>query len=218
MVFQGKPRASMRTMGLAVLMMFFLRDRGSFCSDRCERKWFAKDGDDAGPVKPRPQDAVAPAVQRSAGALRFCSTNGRRQGGPTIPARTKAFKPDSAGSGERDRRDFQEHNDMDQQPLQQSYPDRRHGDGGVPTCTMRTQPLPLMSAAARVPARSRLTRFAVPFLAVFAYYALGVCTFAVMAAGNVPGGGDVRQLAWYATEITSPIALAIALAAGRWWV
>jgi hypothetical protein len=107
---------------------------------------------------------------------------------------------------------------MDQQPLQQSYPDRRHGDGGVPTRSMRTQPLALVPAAAWRPARSRLTRFAVPFLAVLGYYALGVATFAVMAAGNVPGGGDVPQLAWYATEITSPIALAIALAAGRWWV
>jgi hypothetical protein len=106
---------------------------------------------------------------------------------------------------------------MDQQP-QQSFPDRRHGDGGIPTCTMRTQPMPLASAARRRPARSRLTRFAVPFLAVFAYYALGVCTFAVMAAGSVPGGGDVPQLAWYATQVTSPIALAVALAAGRWWV
>ena len=107
---------------------------------------------------------------------------------------------------------------MDQQPLQQSHHDRRHGDGGVPTRTMRTQPLPLLPAAAWRPARNRLMRFAVPFLAVLGYYALGVGVFAVMAAGNVPGGGDVPQLAWYATETTSPVALAIALAAGRWWV
>jgi len=107
---------------------------------------------------------------------------------------------------------------MDQQPLQQNYQDRRLGDGGVSIRTMRTQPLPLMPAAPWYPARNRLMRFAVPFLAVLGYYALGVGVFAVMAAGNVPGGGDVPQLAWYATETTSPIALAIALAAGRWWV
>jgi hypothetical protein len=33
-----------------------------------------------------------------------------------------------------------------------------------------------------------------------------------------PGGGDVSQLIWSAAENTGPIALAIALAAGCWWV
>lgn len=108
---------------------------------------------------------------------------------------------------------------MDQQPLQQRHEDRRHGKSGVPTRTMCTQPLPLlMPAWAPQPAPGPGRRFAIPFLAVLGYYALGVCTFAVMAAANTPGGGDVSQLIWYAAQNTSPIALAAALAAGRWWV
>jgi hypothetical protein len=49
---------------------------------------------------------------------------------------------------------------------------------------MRIEPLPVLPAAAWRPARNRLMRFTVPFLAVLTYYALGVCTFAVMAAGT----------------------------------
>ncbi|OUM03822.1 hypothetical protein [Variovorax sp. JS1663] len=80
---------------------------------------------------------------------------------------------------------------------------------------MRTQPLPLAYPAA--PHRTK--RFAaLPFLTVLGYYALGVCTFSIMAAGNVPGGGDVSWMAWHAIETTGPVALVLALAAGRWWV
>ncbi|WP_162583291.1 hypothetical protein [Variovorax sp. PBS-H4] len=61
-------------------------------------------------------------------------------------------------------------------------------------------------------------RFATPFLAVLAYYALGVCTFSVMAASNIPGGGNVAQLIWQAVDHTSLLAVAAALAAGCWWV
>ncbi|VTU39285.1 hypothetical protein H6CHR_05437 [Variovorax sp. PBL-H6] len=110
---------------------------------------------------------------------------------------------------------------MDQQPLQQPHQHRRYGKGGVPTRTMCTQPLPLpllMSTRAPRPAPSLARRFAIPFFAVLGHYALGVCTFAVMAAGNVPGGGDVPQLIWHAVENTSVIALAVALAAACWWV
>jgi len=78
-------------------------------------------------------------------------------------------------------------------------------------------PLPSLAAAQRK-ARGPVMGFAVPFLAVMGYYALGICTFALMAASSVPGGGEVSQLAWCATESTSPLALAAALAAGRWWV
>ena len=82
---------------------------------------------------------------------------------------------------------------------------------------LRTQPLPLLTPADRV--RLRVKRFsALPFLAVLGYYALGLCTFGVMAAANVPGGGDVPLMVWHAAENTSPIALVAALAAGRWWV
>ena len=82
---------------------------------------------------------------------------------------------------------------------------------------MRTQPLPLLTPADRV--RVRVKRFAaLPFLAVLGHYALGLCTFGVMAAGNVPGGGDVPLMVWHAAENTGPIALVVALAAGRWWV
>jgi hypothetical protein len=82
---------------------------------------------------------------------------------------------------------------------------------------MRTQPLPLLTPHDRL--RVRVKRFAaLPFLAVLGYYALGLCTFGVMAAGNVPGGGDVPLMVWQAAENTGPIALVVALAAGRWWV
>jgi hypothetical protein len=110
---------------------------------------------------------------------------------------------------------------MDQQPFQRRHEDRRHGNGGVPTRTLCTQPLPLpllVSARAPRPAPSLARRFAIPFFAVLGHYALGVCTFSVMAAGNVPGGGDVPRLIWYAVENTGLIALAVALAAGCWWV
>jgi len=110
---------------------------------------------------------------------------------------------------------------MDQQPFQQRHEDRRHGKGGVPTRAMCTQPLPLplpRSAGVARPAPGPWRRFAIPFLAVLGHYALGVCTFSVMAAANVPGGGDVPQMAWHAVENTSLIALAVALAAGCWWV
>ena len=110
---------------------------------------------------------------------------------------------------------------MDQKPFQQRHEDRRPGKGGAPTRAMCTQPLPLpllSSTRAQRPAPGRGRRFAIPFLAVLGHYALGVCTFSVMAAANVPGGGDVSQLIWSAAENTGPIALAIALAAGCWWV
>lgn len=86
---------------------------------------------------------------------------------------------------------------------------------------MCTQPLPLpQPTSVRAPRQTPgpVRRFAIPFLAVMGYYALGVCTFSVMAAANVPGGGDVPQVIWRAVENTSLIALAAALAAGRWWV
>ena len=63
-----------------------------------------------------------------------------------------------------------------------------------------------------------LRGFAVPFLTVLGYYAVGIFTFSVMAAANVPGGGDVAELAWQAIKNTNLLALAAALAAGRWWV
>jgi hypothetical protein len=108
-------------------------------------------------------------------------------------------------------------NNMDQQSLQQRHEDRRHGNGGAPTRTMCTQPLPLLVPRwAPRPAPGPVRRFAIPFLAVLGYYALGVCTFSVMAAGNVPG--DVPRMIWHAAENTSLIALAAALAAGCWWV
>ncbi len=112
---------------------------------------------------------------------------------------------------------------MDQQRFQQRHEDRRHGKGGVPTRAVCTQPLPLPlpqlnSAGVSRPAPGPVRRFGVPFLAVLAYYGLGVCTFSVMAAGNVPGGGDVSQMVWSAVENTSLLALAAALAAGCWWV
>ncbi|MBT2300729.1 hypothetical protein J7E70_09660 [Variovorax paradoxus] len=78
-------------------------------------------------------------------------------------------------------------------------------------------PLPSLAAVQRK-ARGPVMGFAVPFLAVMGYYAIGICTFALMAASSVPGGGEVSQLAWCAAESTSPLALAAALAAGRWWV
>jgi hypothetical protein len=109
---------------------------------------------------------------------------------------------------------------MDQQPSQQRQ-DRRHGNGGAPTRTMCTQPLPLpqlRSARAPRPAPGPGRRFAIAFLTVLGHYALGVCTFSVMAAANVPGGGDVPQMVWHAVENTSLIAVAVALAAGCWWV
>src|SRR5690349_6766080 len=103
---------------------------------------------------------------------------------------------------------------MDQQP-RQHHEDRRHGKSGVPTRIMCTQPLPLrMRDPAPRRAAGRVRRFAVSFVAVLGYYALGVGTFSVMAAGNVPGGGDVSQLISCAIENTSLIALAVALAAG----
>jgi hypothetical protein len=122
----------------------------------------------------------------------------------------------------RDRREprFDEHDNMDQQPQQQQHNEhRRHGEGGVPTRTTCTQPLPLV-VPDQAPRQSPgpVKRFAAPFLAVLGHYAVGVCTFSVMAAANVPGGGDVSQLIWSAAENTGPIALAIALAAGCWWV
>jgi hypothetical protein len=67
-------------------------------------------------------------------------------------------------------------------------------------------------------ARGPMRGFAVPFLAVMGHYALGICTFAVMAAASVPGGGSVTEIAWHAIQGTSLLALAAALAAGRWWV
>lgn len=67
-------------------------------------------------------------------------------------------------------------------------------------------------------ARAPLRTFAVPFLTVLGCYALGVFTFSVMAAANVPGGGDVAEVAWQALKTTNLFALAAALAAGRWWV
>ncbi|MGK6308219.1 hypothetical protein [Variovorax sp. DT-64] len=107
---------------------------------------------------------------------------------------------------------------MDQHPLQQRNEHRRHGEGGVSTRTMCTQPLPLLVPdQAPRPAPGPVRRFATPFLAVLGHYAVGVCTFSVMAAANVPGG-DVSQLIWSAAENTGPIALAVALAAGCWWV
>ena len=66
-------------------------------------------------------------------------------------------------------------------------------------------------------ARSPMMNFALPFLAVLGYYALGTCTFSVMAAANVPGGGNVTAIAWSAFQNTNLLALAAALAAGRWW-
>lgn len=108
--------------------------------------------------------------------------------------------------------------DPQQSTPPRSMHERHRSEAGDPTSGMRTQPLPLTLGAPRHAPDGPFLRFALPFLAVLGYYALGICTFAVMAAGNVPGGGDVPQLAWYATETTSPIALAIALAAGRWWV
>ena len=114
---------------------------------------------------------------------------------------------------------------MDQQSFQQRPEDRRHGNGGVPTRAMCTQPLPLplplpllRAARAPRPVPGPVRRFAIRFLTVLGYYALGVCTFSVMAAGNVPGGGDVPQVIWNAIQNTSLIALAAALAAGCWWV
>ena len=107
---------------------------------------------------------------------------------------------------------------MDQQPLQQRHEDRRHGKSGVPTRTMCTQPLPLTSVWAQRPTPGPVRRFAIRFLTVLGYYALGVCTFSVMAAGNVPGGGDVPQVIWNAIQNTGLLALAAALAAGCWWV
>jgi hypothetical protein len=78
-------------------------------------------------------------------------------------------------------------------------------------------PLPSAAAAQRK-ARGPVMGFAVPFLAVMGHYALGICTFALMAASSVPGGGEVSQFVWCAAESTGPLALAAALAAGRWWV
>jgi hypothetical protein len=104
------------------------------------------------------------------------------------------------------------------QPLQQSLRDRREGTGVSPGL-MLTEPLPLvLPGARRRPPRSGMRRFAVPFLAVMGHYAVGVFTFSVMAAANVPGGGSVAALLWCAVENTSPLALAAALAAGCWWV
>jgi len=103
-------------------------------------------------------------------------------------------------------------------PLQQSFREI-HQRPGKPTSDMRTQPLPLAHpAASRRRERSRMKRFAIPFLTVIGYYAIGIFTFSVMAAANVPGGGSVLQFAWQAVESTSLIALVVALAAGRWWV
>lgn len=92
----------------------------------------------------------------------------------------------------------------------------RPEDGLLARAAMRTQPLPLAYPAA--PRRTR--RFASrPFLAVLGYYAVGVGTFAVMAtASHPPGGGELHWMAWRAVEITGPVALLLALAAGRWWV
>ncbi|MBT2321821.1 hypothetical protein J7E62_05535 [Variovorax paradoxus] len=82
----------------------------------------------------------------------------------------------------------------------------------------RTEPLPLIPYEMRREPRRGIMRFAVPFLAVMGYYAIGVCTFSVMAAASAPGGGELGQFLWSAGESTSPLALAAALAAARWWV
>lgn len=164
---------------------------------------------------------LSPHQRTICGAIAVLFDEWAAAGQPTIPARGAFEAFDIAGRGERDRRDprLHEQHNMDQQPLQQRDEDRRHGDGGAPTRIMRTQPMPLrMPAWAPPRAPGPVRRFAIRFLAVLGYYALGVCTFSVMAAGNVPGGGDVSQLIWRATENTGLIALAAALAAGCWRV
>ncbi|GAA4359718.1 hypothetical protein GCM10023165_56140 [Variovorax defluvii] len=95
--------------------------------------------------------------------------------------------------------------------------ERERPEGGLlARAAMRTQPLPLTYPAP--PRRTR--RFAArPFLSVLGYYALGVFAFLVMvAAGNAPGAVELPWMAWRALEITGPVALLLALAAGRWWV
>ena len=105
----------------------------------------------------------------------------------------------------------------EQQLQQQRHFEMRERSAKATAARPADVPPPSLAAAERK-ARGPVMGFAVPFLAVLGYYAIGICTFALMAASSVPGGGDVSQLAWSAAESTSPLALAAALAAGRWWV
>lgn len=104
-----------------------------------------------------------------------------------------------------------------EQQLQHRYVEMRERPASR-TAALQHAEAPLPSAAAQRQARSPVMGFAVPFLAVMGHYALGICTFALMAASSVPGGGEVSQFVWCAAESTGPLALAAALAAGRWWV
>ena len=75
--------------------------------------------------------------------------------------------------------------------------------------------LPLLAR----PMRDAATRFAaLPCLAVLGHYAIGICTFSIMAAADLPDGDGLALLAWDALRNTGAAALAAALAAGRWWV
>jgi hypothetical protein len=105
-----------------------------------------------------------------------------------------------------------------EQQLQHSYFEKRERPAGGTAALQRAEVTLPSSAAAQRKARGPVMGFAVPFLAVMGHYALGICTFALMAASSVPGGGEVSQFIWCAAESTGPFALAAALAAGRWWV
>ncbi|WP_077003238.1 hypothetical protein [Variovorax sp. KK3] len=93
--------------------------------------------------------------------------------------------------------------------------DHRPSEGSEPArAAMRTEPLPLTPYGLRRRAKRFATR---PFLGVLGYYALGMGSFAAMAAVNLPGSA-VSVMVWQAAMVTAPVALAMALAAGRWWV